>query len=119
LLLNNTFDGYLLGFNCSTPLYLTSIAASTNLWPFHAEAIDVPWGLPASFNQSRYRDVAAVVGDTVTIHWNHTAGGQFSLWKIPSGADLEMLIFTHARTDSPSCSLPLTAAHAVITVLQP
>ncbi|KAA6428601.1 MAG: hypothetical protein FRX49_01476 [Trebouxia sp. A1-2] len=48
------------------------------------EAIDVPWGLPASFNQSRYRDVAAVVGDTVTIHWNHTAGGQFSLWKIPS-----------------------------------
>ncbi|DBB00930.1 hypothetical protein WJX77_008637 [Trebouxia sp. C0004] len=48
------------------------------------KAIDVPWGLPASFNQSRYRDVAAVVGDTVTIHWNHTAGGQFSLWKIPS-----------------------------------
>ena len=63
-----------------------------------AEAIDVPWGVPASFNASgigsvtavdqntsRYRDVAAVVGDTVTIHWNHTAGGNYSLWQIPSG----------------------------------
>ena len=53
-----------------------------------AEAIDVPWGLPASQNASRYRDVAANVGDTVTIHWNHTAGGPFSLWKIPTGAML-------------------------------
>lgn len=65
---------------------------------FTAEAIDVPWGVPASFNASglgsvmavdhntsRYRDVAAVVGDTVTIHWNHTAGGNYSLWQIPSG----------------------------------
>ena len=63
-----------------------------------AEAIDVPWGVPASFNASgvgsvtavdhntsRYRDVAAVVGDTITIHWNHTAGGNYSLWQIPSG----------------------------------
>ena len=63
-----------------------------------AEAIDVPWGVPASFNASgmgsvtavdhntsRYRDVAAVVGDTVTIHWNRTAGGNYSLWQIPSG----------------------------------
>ena len=63
-----------------------------------AEAIDVPWGFPASFNASgvgsvtavdsntsRYRDVAAVVGDTVTIHWNHTAGANFSLWQIPAG----------------------------------
>ena len=62
------------------------------------EAIDVPWGYPASFNASglgsvtavdtntsRYRDVAAVVGDTITIHWNHTAGGNFSLWQVPTG----------------------------------
>jgi len=60
-----------------------------------------------------------VVGDTVTIHWNHTAGGQFSLWKIPSGASREMLKFTHALTDNSRCSLLLTAVHAVITVLQP
>lgn len=63
-----------------------------------AEAIDVPWGVPASFNASgrgsvtvvdhntsRYRDVAAVVGDTVTIHWNSSAGSNYSLWQIPSG----------------------------------
>lgn len=99
-------------------LHIKDVAASSNLWPFIAEAIDVPWGLPASFNQSRYRDVAAVVGDTVTIHWNHTAGGQFSLWKIPSGADLELLKGTHALTDNPRCSLLLTTVHAVSTVLQ-
>ena len=59
-----------------------------------AEAIDLPWGVPASFNASavtivdrntsRYRDVAAVVGDTVTIHWNSSSGGNYSLWQIPS-----------------------------------
>lgn len=62
-----------------------------------AEAIDVPWGLPASINATRYRDVAANVGDTVTIHWNRTAGGPFSLWKIPTGAcELATLSSNHS-----------------------
>ncbi len=114
---NCILNGIYIG-STAAPLHIPRYCCR-NLWPFIAEAIDVPWGLPASFNQSRYRDVAAVVGDTVTIHWNHTAGGQFSLWKIPSGANLEILKFAHALTDSPRCSLLLTAVHALITVSQP
>ena len=53
--------------------------------PACAETIDITWGLPATYNLTRFPDVAAVVGDTVTIHWNRTAGGQFGLWKITDG----------------------------------
>ncbi|KAL3162273.1 hypothetical protein ABBQ32_009965 [Trebouxia sp. C0010 RCD-2024] len=97
------------------------------------KAIDIPWGFPAFFNSSgvgsvtvvdantsRYRDVAAVVGDTITIHWNGTFGANFSLWQIPTdtcpanftqGPGTAQIVAAHKAA---TVTLKLTAAGVVV-----
>lgn len=128
--------------NCLCLVYVPAMNAHNTCLParhssntkwlmFCAEAIDIPWGFPSFFNStgvgsvtivdantSRYRDVAAIVGDTITIHWNGTFGGNFSLWQIPTGLHYPATCsLTAVQASCPgcdscsvaSCGLPMLA----------